>query len=97
MTDAMQCLLERLQTGWSPMTDEIDPAIPQHDLVDWQFVVARRSGKLTLFGCLDLTAWRDMTYEVLWIDPSLDWALCDDGFYWLYTAEEGEKMRWLGG
>jgi hypothetical protein len=96
MTDAMQRLLERLQTGWQPHTDEIDPSVQQRDLVDWQFVVARRSGKLTLFGLVDLR-WRDMTGEVWWIDPYFDWALCEDGFYWLYTAEEGEKMRWLGG
>lgn len=96
MTDAMQRLLERLQTGWQPMADEIDPSVQQRDLIDWQFVVARRSGKLTLFGLVDL-GWRDMTSEVLWIDRYLDWALCEDAFYWLYTAEEGEKMRWLGG
>jgi len=96
MTDAMARLLERLQTGWSPKADEIDPEIAQHDLVDWQFVAARRSGKLTLFGLVDLS-WRDMTYEVLWIDQHFDWALCEDGFYWLYIAEEGEKMRYLGG
>ena len=95
MTDAMARLLERLQTGWQPMADEINPEIAQRDVVDWQFVVARRSGKLTLFGLVE--GWRDMTYEVLWIDRFFDWALCEDGFYWLYTAEEGEKMRYLGG
>jgi hypothetical protein len=33
--------------------------------------------------------------RVLWIDRYLTWALCTDGFWWLYTVEEGDKMRYL--
>jgi hypothetical protein len=98
MTEAMERLLERLQTGWAPRADEIDPSIQQQDLIDWRFVVASLSGRLMLFGTVDQSdGWRDLTYEVLWIDEHLTWALCEDGFWWLYTAEEGEKMRYLGG
>jgi hypothetical protein len=93
MTEAMQRLLERLQTGWAPNTDEIDRDIRQRDLIDWWFVPGHAAKRLRLFG--DELA--DMTGEVLIIDQYLTWALCDDGFWWLYTAEEGEKMRYLGG
>jgi hypothetical protein len=99
MTDAMQRLLERLQTGWAPHADEIDPVIAMRDLMDWEFW--KKTGRLIGWE-ID---WNDdppgvdnkETGEVLWIDENLGWALCEDGFWWLYTREEGEKMRYLGG
>ncbi len=99
MTEAMQRLLERLQTGWAPIADELDPEIPMGDLTDWDFW--KRTGRLVGWQII----WEGdppgldnkETGQVLWIDQYLTWALCDDGFWWLYTAEEGEKMRYLGG
>ena len=99
MTADIERLLQRLQSGWMPDAAEIDPAVKQRDISDWDFVVDRRTRKLALWGVVGLMNhdWRDLTSEVLSIDPSLDWALCEDCFYWLYTREEGDKMRWLGG
>jgi hypothetical protein len=34
---AIERLLERLQTGWAPKTDELGPDILQRDLMDWDF------------------------------------------------------------
>jgi uncharacterized protein (DUF433 family) len=88
MTDAVQRLLERLQTGWRPVTQEIDREIRQRELVDWNFVPGRRtSPTMRLRGTLteDIVHvdQRWMTDDVLWIDAGLAWALCADGFYWL--------------
>jgi hypothetical protein len=98
-SDAIERLLERLQTGWAPKTDEIDREILKGDLTDWDFW--KRTGHLIGWQItwdveppgLD----NKETGDVLWIDEHLEWALCADGFWWLYTREEGEKMRYLGG
>ena len=99
MTAAMQRLLERLQTGWSPNADEIDPAIAMGDLMDWEFWknTDRLIGWEIDWNVDAPGVDNKETGEVLWIDENLDWALCADGFWWLYTREEGEKMRYLGG
>ncbi|MES2600429.1 MAG: DUF433 domain-containing protein [Pseudomonadota bacterium] len=85
---AIQRLLERLQTGWRPVTQEIDHDVAQRRLAEWNFVPGRRTTpKMKLLGYLvEQVAHADenwMTEWVLWIDPGLRWALCDDGFYWL--------------
>jgi hypothetical protein len=36
-SDAIKRLLERLQTGWAPQADEIQPAVPQVDALNWQW------------------------------------------------------------
>jgi hypothetical protein len=36
-SDAMKRLLQRLQTGWAPRADEIEPAVPQVDALNWQW------------------------------------------------------------
>jgi hypothetical protein len=99
MTDAMQRLLQRLQTGWAPKADELGPDILMRDLMDWDFW--KRTGRLLGWEIewaveppgVDLKE----TGEVLWIDEYLGWALCTDGFWWLHTREEGQKMMYLGG
>lgn len=86
MKPEMERLLERLQTGWQPKSDEIDMRIAQRRLDDWQFWQSRPPGMppLLLCGWLreDPTAWPTVTEEVIWIDAELRWALCDDGTFW---------------
>ena len=36
-SDAIKRLLERLQTGWAPQADEMEPAVPQVDALNWQW------------------------------------------------------------
>jgi len=91
---AIERLLERLETGWAPKTDEIDRDIPQRDLIDWEWMLMERH---ILLAGHNIEGRARLTNAVLWIDPKLEWALCPEGFWWLYTAEEGEKMRYLGG
>jgi hypothetical protein len=93
---AIERLLERLQTGWAPKTDEIDRDVPQRDLIKWEFAPSFSRPTTVVIGfTIDRAVIR--SDEILWIDEYLTWALCEDGFWWLYTAEEGEKMRYLGG
>jgi hypothetical protein len=91
---AIERLLERLQTGWAPKTDEIDREIPQRDLIDWEWMLMSRH---ILLAGHNMDGRPRLTNAVLWIDQYLTWAVCPEGFWWLYTAEEGEKMRYLGG
>ena len=80
MTDYMQRLLERLQTGWLPMRDEIDMRIPQHDLAsDWEFLAYRRG----IHVMIRPARTRELSGDILWIDAGLAFALCEDGFWWL--------------
>lgn len=90
MNDATERLLERLQTGWRPVADEIDRDVPQRKLALWDFVLGRRHhAAMKLWGYLvEEPAQPNMnwiTEAVLWIDPRFEWALCDDGFVWLLS------------
>ena len=79
MTDYMERLLERLQTGWRPKRDEIDMRIPQHDLDGWEFLAYRRGVHVMLRSA----STREMSADIIWIDAGLEFALCEDGFWWL--------------
>jgi hypothetical protein len=80
-TEAVQRLLERLQTGWSPTWCKIDSDVPQRRLYLWQFwggrdelLGQRRKGSRFV---------TTKTGATLWFDARQRWALCEDGFYWL--------------
>lgn len=78
-------LLERLQTGWNPKPEEIDPSVSQREFATWDIVQSPRTPSIRLCGLLEhgnLDSWM-MTHEVLWIDADLRWALCEDGFWWM--------------
>lgn len=100
-TEVIQRLLERLQTGWRPVTQEIDPAVPQRTLVEWDFLYRRRRSAARLHGTLldqiyDLeNTW--MTEEIMWIDAGLAWALASDGFYWLQAEVVVRRHGVMGG
>lgn len=87
MTPQMERLLERLQTGWQPLPDEIDMRIPQRGLARWEFWPSRHASRphmlLAGWPVDDEGAWPQFTAPVLWIDAELRWALCEDGFWWL--------------
>ena len=93
---AIERLLERLQSGWAPQYGEIDREIRQHDMLDWHWYEVFGEPAIILAGSDPILAPRE-SGRVLWIDEHLEWALCEDGFYWLYDNQESDKVRYLGG
>lgn len=90
MNGVTERLLERLQTGWKPVAEQIDRDVPQRNLALWDFVPGRNtSPSMKLWGYpVEEPARPDMnwmTETVLWIDSGLAWALCEDGFVWLLS------------
>jgi hypothetical protein len=87
----LERLLERLQTGWAPKANEIDPVVPQVDALNWDW----SDGVCITYKTVD----RQMrqTGPVIYVDAALTYALTADGLYWLYDSEESEKVRHLGG
>jgi hypothetical protein len=85
--EAIQRLLERLQTGWQPTAEEIDYNVPQRDLVDWDFW---KSGRTLIGYPSDEPGRREV--NVLWIDAGLRWTLAPDAFCWLKCREQDEEM-----
>lgn len=97
MTPEIEALLQRLQSGWSPKSDEIDPAVPQHDLVAWTWFQPVPEWPLVMLYSERDDADPCATDSIIWIDQHLSWALDEHAFWWLYDAEEGRKMDFLGG
>lgn len=90
MNGATERLLERLQTGWLPVAEQIDRDVPQRKLALWNFVPGgRHHAAMKLSGYLVEESPRVdmnwMTEAVLWVDPKFEWALCEDGFVWLLS------------
>ncbi|MHC2576440.1 hypothetical protein ACVI1J_001851 [Bradyrhizobium diazoefficiens] len=83
MTPEMQRLLERLQTGWRPRSDEIDMRISQRRLFDWSFAPSFSRPEAVLIGRPESRQGLVRIDEILWIDTELRWALCEDNFWWL--------------
>jgi hypothetical protein len=50
MSDAMERLLERLQSGWQPTPTEIPAEVPQHHLEGWRFIWSVRKRRVLLLG-----------------------------------------------
>jgi hypothetical protein len=97
-SDAIKRLLERLQTGWAPQADEIEPAVPQVDALNWQWNF-EDAGTIVPLGITYQTIDRQprKTTGVLYIDEHMTYALTAEGIFWLYRSEESEKLRYLGG
>jgi hypothetical protein len=97
-SDAIKNLLRRLQTGWAPRADEIEPAVPQVDALNWQWNF-EDAGTIVPLGITYQTIDRQprKTTGVLYIDEHMTYALTAKGIFWLYRSEESEKVRYLGG
>ena len=74
MTEAMQRLLERLQTGWQPTPAEIPAEVRQKRLANWEFLGSRRRGHRVL---LHSAATRELSGDILWTQAN---AGCESGF-----------------
>jgi hypothetical protein len=86
MTAAMQRLLERLQTGWAPKRDEIEPSVKQVDLRSWEILDNKFDGDLRNYLAgfdRDDAPTVIGTGPVIFWGPNMSWALTNDGFYWL--------------
>jgi hypothetical protein len=95
---AIKRLLQRLQNGWAPLADAIEPAVPQVDALNWQwnFEDARTIVPLGItYQTIDRQ--QRKTTGVLYIDDYMTYALTAEGIFWLYGSEESEKVRYLGG
>lgn len=96
--DTIQILHDRLLTGWQPRAGEIDRDIRQIDALNWMWNFAD-SRVIVPLGITYQTVDREQrkTKPVLHIDDHMTYALTADAFYWLYDAEESDKIRFLGG
>ena len=96
-SDAIKRLLQRLQTGWAPRADKIEPAVPQVDALNWQWNF-EDAGTIVPLGITYQTIDRQPhKTTVLYIDELMTYALTAEGMFWLYRSEESEKVRYLGG
>ena len=89
--ERLERLRERLQTGWAPKASEIDPAVPQIDALNWEWI----DDACISYQTVDRRPCQ--TGTVIYIDKNLTHALTAEGMFWLYDAEESEKVRFLGG
>jgi hypothetical protein len=83
---AIDRLLERLETGWTPKRDEIDPDIKQVDLRAWEILDNMLNGRLRNYLAgfdQDEAPTAIGTGPVIFWDRDTNWALTTDGFYWL--------------
>ncbi|MBB4377328.1 hypothetical protein [Bradyrhizobium sp. SBR1B] len=83
MKPEMERLLERLQTGWRPLPDEIDMRVRQHRIFDWSFAPSFSLPEAVIVGRPESRQGVIRTDVILWVDSDLSWALCEDGFWWL--------------
>jgi hypothetical protein len=97
MSPEMERLLERLETGWQPKADEIDPAVPQVDALNWEWIF--EDSTIVPLGITYQTSDHQprKTAPVIYIDKHMTHALTSEGLFWLYDSDESEKVRFLGG
>lgn len=86
-------LIDKLKGGWAPDATEI--AVPQFDVLGWGWSQDGEQRSIIIAG--EDSDGMLIFADVLWIDAYLNWAVIADGFLWLYTFEEAEKVRYLGG
>jgi hypothetical protein len=97
-SDAVKRLLERLRSGWTPKAEEIEPAVPQVDALNWQWNFEDAETIVPLgitYQTLDRLTRK--TTGVLYINEHMTYVLTAEGLFWLYRSEESEKVRYLGG
>ena len=89
---AIMILLDRLETGWSPKTDEIHPDVPQHDALNWSWAFDGHA-----IECQTIDRMGQIYGDILYVSRYQDWALTSTAFLWFHDDEESEKVRYLGG
>lgn len=82
-SDAIERLLERLQTGWTPNRDEINRDIKQVDLLrNWEII-----DNWEVDGANHVAGFDKgkpvVSEKLLHWGPNMEWGLFADGFYWL--------------
>jgi hypothetical protein len=87
-------LVARVKAGWRPVPGEIDPEIPQRTLRQAHFAVDAiafpddpddpdfYAPPTKLLG-IGESGYVEPTGHILWIDAYREWAVCDDGFWWM--------------
>jgi hypothetical protein len=80
---AIERLAERLETGWQPKRDEIDPAIKQVELTRWVMLENWREGRFANFLAGFDVSGIIATGPVLVWGKYMEYALTVDGLYWL--------------
>ncbi len=89
---AIMILRDRLETGWSPKADQIDPDVRQVDALNWSWSADGKS-----IFCQTIDRLEKRYGDILYVSPHQDYALTSIAFLWLYDDEESEKVRFLGG
>lgn len=89
---AIMILHDRLETGWSPKADQIDPDVRQVDALNWKWAFDGRA-----IECQTIDRRSQLHGDILYVDRYLGYALTTEVFLWLYDDEESEKVRYLGG
>jgi hypothetical protein len=74
------------------VASEIDPDIPQRtlshfaiDAIAYPDFPGHYSPPTKLLG-RDERGYVEPTGNIIWIDAHLEWAVCDDGFWWLHDG-----------
>jgi hypothetical protein len=90
MSDALQRLLERLQTGWQPSDEELAGAPVLNDWIPWEQIAFGEHSVMVL-GLVDGSDQHTLSPEVLYIDPDQRFVLTDGGFYRLGALFFGDQ------
>jgi hypothetical protein len=89
----IEALADRCRTGWLPVAGEIDPDVPQRTLLNARFGVDLlrypddpvfwEFGRATSLVGRDEAGRTLVSGEILWIEAGREWAVCEDGFWWM--------------
>jgi hypothetical protein len=89
----IEALADRCRSGWRPVAGEIDPDVAQHTLLSARFGVDllrypdepdfMEFGRATSLVGRDEAGRTLVSGEILWIEAGREWAVCEDGFWWM--------------
>ncbi|MBN9007155.1 MAG: hypothetical protein J0H40_17290 [Rhizobiales bacterium] len=89
MSEAIERLLERLQTGWTPSASEIDRDIVQVDALTWEW---SHDGRSILSRSADQRP--QIHGGILYVSERLDFALTTDAFLWLERQRQSTVIEY---
>jgi hypothetical protein len=87
MNDAIERLLERLQTGWRPPAGEIDRDVPQIAAIDWEW---SHDGRSILSRSADQRP--QIHGDILYVDQHLNFALTTEAMLWLIDTSTIDEI-----